>query len=358
MIKTIIKRELLNYLKNPIYYIGAILVFIGVYTSVSPYLGIHYFTDESEIKTLETYSELADAEIIDGYIPATKEDQFAMGLDNIKKVLIEEFQRSESEVNESIEKIKERKMSIPDVSAYMEENYSLPGGDTFFYHSTEMKKATVEEANNYIKHALEQQTYSSYFSRKYADFLSLMIVFYAILMLAFLYIRDSKKDIYELLHTRPVKAWQYITGKILGGMTALGLAVTVITAIFDVLVILHGKRAGFPVSVWDLWIVVLLYILPNLLMIASVYTGVAILFKNPLPAIPALLLYFVYSNMGSVLEDGTILYPKLAILVRFQSIFFDTVIPPQAVVNQIFLVGCTIVIILFSSLVWKRRRVY
>lgn len=358
MISTIIKREFINYLKNPIYYIGAVLVFLCIYLNVSPYLEIGYFTEESEIKTLDYDTGLADADIMDGYITPTAEEQYDMGLDKIREIFINDFHKPESEAAAIIRELKESRRSIREIAQYLEENYAFRGADSYFYYDSSLKKATVEEANQYIRNALGRNSYSDYFSRKYVDFLSVYIIFYAILMLAFLFIRDSKKDIYELLHTKPVKAWQYVAGKVLGGMAGMVLAVTAMTAAFDVIVIFHCRAAGFPVSVWELWYAVLLYIIPNLLMITSVYTGVAILFKNPLPAIPALVLYMVYSNMGRVTEEGTVIYPRLAIVVRFQDRFFETVIPPQEVFNQIFLMVCTILILLISILIWKRRRVY
>ena len=40
--KAIIKRNLKNYLKNPIFWIGLIVVLISMYQTLAPYLSIHY----------------------------------------------------------------------------------------------------------------------------------------------------------------------------------------------------------------------------------------------------------------------------------------------------------------------------
>ncbi|MGF7145160.1 ABC-2 type transport system permease protein [Anaerotaenia torta] len=351
--------ELKRYLRNPIFYIGAIIVVLGVYSSTSPYLGIHYFNDEGEIHTLEEYSEIADSDIMDGYIPATKEEQYKMGMEKIGQVMMEEFDFSQSQKNELINKLTEKNMSLMEIAEYMEANYSFLSANVYFYEF-KMRQASMEEANDYIKTSFSRHKYSNYFSRTYADYFGVYIIFYAIFMFAFLFIRDSKRDIYELLHTKPLKAREYIIGKIIGGMSALGIVVAAITLLFDVVVMLHGRAAGFPVSFWDLWLAVILYIIPNLLMVASVYTAIAVLFKSPLPALPALILYMIYSNMGSRMEDGSFGYKirKLAILVRFPGAFFETSTPPQAVLNQIILVLCSVFIILLSITVWRRRRVY
>lgn len=359
MLKTIIEMELKRYFRNPIYYIGAVIVILGVYSSISPYLKIHYFNDESEIHTLEEHSEIADADIMDGYIPAAKEDQYNMGLERIGQIMVDEFGLSQAEANELASRLKKSRMSFMEIADYMETKYSFYSANVYFYEA-EMKQANAAEANHYIENSLKEHTYSNYFSRKYADYFSVYIVFYAIFMFAFLFIRDSKGDIYELLHTKPVRAWQYISGKILGGLAAIGVTAGTVTLLFDVLVILHGRAAGFPVSFLDLYFAVILYVLPNLLMVASVHTGIAVLFKSPLPAVPALVLYMIYSNMGCRLEDGSFGYNlrKLAILVRFPDPFFETTAPPQAVFNQVFLLVCAMLVIVLSITIWKRRRVY
>lgn len=101
-----------------------------------------------------------------------------------------------------------------------------------------------------------------------------------------------------------------------------------------------------------------LYILPNMMMIVCVYGLVSLLFKNPLPAVPMLILYMVYSNMGSRNAEGVYGYygRPLAIMVRFPGNFFDTAAPPLALWNQSFLLLAAWCIILLSIQLWKRRR--
>lgn len=359
MIKTIVKREVISYLKNPMYYIGAILVFIGVYSSVSPYLNIHYFNEPSEIRTLDNHTGIADADISDGYIPTTKEEQYEVGLENIYTDLVENVKMPPEEANQLVIKLKDSKMSATETCRYMEEAYSYYGAE-YHFHNADIKQATVEEANNYIKESLSEKTYTDYFSRKYADYMGVYIIFYAIVIFAFLFMKDSKKDIYELLHTKPIKPWQYITGKILGGMVPMIVVVGVITVIYNILIMRQGIAAGFPVSFWVIWLGVIIYLIPNLLMIICVYTFISVLFKNPLPGVPALVLYMIYSNMGTRMEDGTFGYKirKLAILVRFPDLFFETITPSQAVVNQLSLACIAVVLSIISILMWKRRRVY
>ena len=47
----------------------------------------------------------------------------------------------------------------------------------------------------------------------------------------------------------------------------------------------------------------------------------------------------------------------LAIMVRFPGQLFDTTPPPMALLNQSFLIIVSVVIILISIQIWKRRRI-
>ena len=78
----------------------------------------------------------------------------------------------------------------------------------------------------------------------------------------------------------------------------------ILTILFGGLCEFFGRRAGFPVSMADFIKTASVYILPNMLMIASIYGAAALIFKNPLPAVPLLFLYLIYSNMGSIGPDG------------------------------------------------------
>jgi len=283
-----------------------------------------------------------------------------MGLQTIHQALIDNTVMTKEQADSIISKFREDEMSIDEIDEYLENEYSLLGMKWCFYEA-DIKQATVDEANDYIKEALSQETYTAYFARKYVDYLSVFIVFFSIVMLAFLFYEDSKKDIYELLHTKPIKPRQYIVGKILGGVIAISLVVIIITAVFTGLAMYRGIKAGFPVCFLDLWWMVLLYIVPILMMVTCVYTLISVLFKNPLPALPLLLLYAIYSNLlGTSYVSGRITYniPRLAILIRFPGTFFETSISGDAIINQIILAAVACLIAVISIVVWERRRVY
>lgn len=228
------------------------------------------------------------------------------------------------------------------------------------YENTAYYKGTREEINAYIAKKLENRTFSYYFSRKFADFTGLFMGFFATVLLSFLFMQDTRRNTYELLHTKPVSAGKYLSGKAGGGFAVCLIILAVLNLIFFGLCLASAGNRGFEVRLTDFLLADCFYILPNMLMIVSVYSLISLLFKSPLPAVPLLLLYIVYSNMGSRNAEGIYGYygRPLAIMVRFPGGFFDTAPPPMVLMNQSFLILAAACILFLSMQIWKRRRVY
>ena len=210
----------------------------------------------------------------------------------------------------------------------MEQEYDWYGA-RYLYEDSTYYKGTAEEINAYLDKKLEDKTFSFYYARKFADFAGLYMVFFAIIMLAVLFLQDTKKHTYELLHTKPVTAGKYVMGKVSAGFTICLLVLTILNILFWVLCRIYTKDSGFEVRLWDFVASTVLYILPNMLMIVSIYTLISLIFKNPLPGVPLLILYMVYSNLGGTNAEGVYGYwgKPLAIMVRFPGQLFDSRLP-------------------------------
>lgn len=251
-----------------------------------------------------------------------------------------------------------RPMEIKEACQYLEEQYGYHNA-YYAWEDTEYHKGTMDEINSYLKSKLEDRPFSYYFSRKFADFTGLFMGFVATILLAVLFMQDMRKNTYELLHTKPVSATQYIIGKVTGGFLIILIILGILNLVFWAASIICTSGNGFEIRLTDFLLATCLYVLPNMLMIVSVYTIVALLFKNPLPAVPLLVLYMIYSNMGGRNAEGVYGYygRPLAIMVRFPAMFFDVAPPPLAMVNQLSLLIASAGIILIGIQLWRRRRI-
>ena len=364
----IVAREIRNYLKNPLFWASLIFVAFMLYQLLNPYLGIHYFQAGEELQELDV-ERMGDADIMDGYVPSTEEQRLEFAWMKFGRELVEVLGLTEDEAAWLKEEASRLGLSTDQVMDYVWEHYEKAFenataehpmyGLPFLYKVYEIHQGSVEEANAYIRERLKKHSFSWYFSRAYADFGGLFLGFVSAVLLAFLFIRDTGRDTWELLHTKPISDTCYIFGKALGGFGVMVLLWGFLTLMFGGLCQLYGSRHGFPVNFGDFLVTGSVYVLPNLLMVVSIYTAVAILFKNPLPATPFLFLYMIYSNMGGQNAQGDYgFYGRpLAIMVRFSGRFFETE-APMAAANQSFLLLASVILLMLAVIGWKRRRVY
>lgn len=353
--KAMIRREILNYLKKPLFWIAIVIVIVGVFQQLNPYLNIHYITSEEELKN--DYPETVhEGEIFEGYIPSSEEEHRELWEKNIQESLITDFGMNNEEVSNVIQEMSG--MEIKEACRYLEEQHGYYNAE-YLWEDAAYRKGTMDEINSYIEGKLDEHPFSYYFSRKFADFSGLFMGFTATVLFAVLFMQDMRKNTYELLHTKPINATQYIIGKVTGGFLISLIILGILNLVFWAACLICTSGNGFEIRLTDFLLATCLYILPNMLMIVCVYTIVALLFKNPLPAVPLLVLYMIYSNMGSRNAEGIYGYygRPLAIMVRFPDMFFDVTPPPLALINQICLLFASAVIILIGIQLWRRRRI-
>lgn len=352
---SIIKREVKSFTKKPLFWIGVIFVAFGVFQTVSPYLGTRFLA-EGETITNDGPDAVYEGEVYEGYVPSTEEQRRKAWEETVRETLTAQFQVNKAEVEAALNEMKV--IDITQACSYLEEKYDYRQA-IYDYENASYHKGTREEINSYIAKKLENKTFSYYFARKFADFAGLYMGFFAAVMLSVLFMQDTRKNTYELLHTKSVSAGKYVAGKTAGGFVVCFIVLAALNFIFWILCCVSTRSSGFEVRLLDFITATCLYILPNMLMIVSIYGLISLLFKSPLPAVPLLLLYMVYSNMGSTNAEGKYGYygRPLAIMVRFPGQFFDTAPPPMALFNQSFLILASIGILLISIQLWKRRRI-
>lgn len=353
----ILRKELKYYFKRPLYYIGIVLVIISVFYNVRTYMNIQYYEQDKEFTEL-SYKKAEDVEIYDGYIPTTKEEQFQKGIDNIYNELVNQMMVDEEVAKKAVETIRNQNMDMDQIREYMSQNFNIHNIQPYFINGTNYKLASVDEVNVYIKEKLSEERFSQYFGRKFADYMSVSIVFFSMVMLVFLCAKDFERDMYELLHTKPIKSYQFIIGKILGGIIAVGIAIVIITSIFDIFLMIHCYQNNLPGNWLDLWFYVLVCNIPAVIFISSLYIFITGIFKTSLPTIPIIVLFGIYSNIGKTLENGRYEYVQkpLSILTRFPNYFFDTSFNNSMWISQGLLIFIAVVLVGCSIYLWSRRR--
>lgn len=79
----VMKREIRNYLKRPLFWLGVVIVILGVFIHLDPYLKIHYIRSEEELSINFPADEFPDrvheGDVYEGYIPSSGENKDSCG---------------------------------------------------------------------------------------------------------------------------------------------------------------------------------------------------------------------------------------------------------------------------------------
>ena len=181
----IFKREIKNYLKRPLFWVGILLVIYGVFNTTSPYLTTHYLGQGEKI--INDYPDTVRlGDVYEGYIPANPEKHREIWSGQIKQALIDELEMSDLEAQSVMSKLVD--MELEEAFVYLEEKYDWYSA-RYMYEDSAYYKGTPEEINTYLNEKMKNKAFSFYYSRKFADFAGLFMCFFATIMLSPLFTR-------------------------------------------------------------------------------------------------------------------------------------------------------------------------
>ena len=270
---------------------------------------------------------------------------------------ISECEMSHEDAQKQMDEVLSKGWTVQEIRQFFIDEYGIVGFQSVWNMSA-YKKADAGEVQQYLDSVFQEESYTSYLGRKYADYLGITSILFTISVFVILLMRDMRKSIYSFIHTKPISSRNYVLGKYIAGISMVLLFVVILTAIVDVVAVSAGNSYGYKTSLWDIWANIIMYDLPGILLTGCIMLFISILFKNVIPAIPAMLLYFIYANIGTLssAEDYHYQVKPGAIFIRFPQLFTETEIPSGIVSNQIFLLILAIVLLIASIQIWERRR--
>lgn len=353
----VIKVKMIRILKNPVFAIGLIVMLIFVYMQCGRYLDIDYLTVNSQIKPVDE-ELIGDADVMDGYIPMSEEENYIDRMFRFRDNLIKHVGMDEDLVNEMMNTA--LNMERQDAIDFLERECPFVADLSGYFRSGEGKKlGTVTEINGYISEALDKEDFMDYFGRKYIDYLGTIFAFFCLILYPFYFAPDSRKDIYEILHTKPVSGGKYILLQALGSILIGLLAVVVITLISQGFVFVNKDRFNFAVNTARIWKYTLWCLIPTIVYISAVFLFFSILFKSPFPALPFLFIQILYSNAGVTSANGSYVYIHRpgAIMIRYPEMFFETRLSETFYAKQAFLLALGVIILVAAAILWEKKRI-
>lgn len=347
---SLVKKDFMLLLKSPLTYIDVLSMVVILYITVSPYIKL-YDDFQPDGETME-YSY--DGNITDGYIPTPENERWEYVSQEMEAYLVSECEMSHEDAQKQMDEVLSKGWTVQEIRQFFIDEYGIVGFQSVWNMSA-YKKADAGEVQQYLDSVFQEESYTSYLGRKYADYLGITSILFTISVFAILLMRDMRKSIYSFIHTKPISSRNYVLGKYIAGISMVLLFVVILTAIVDVVAVSAGNSYGYKTSLWDIWANIIMYDLPGILLTGCIMLFISILFKN---VIPAMLLYFIYANIGTLssAEDYHYQVKPGAIFIRFPQLFTETEIPSGIVSNQIFLLILAIVLLIASIQIWERRR--
>ena len=349
----LIRKDYTLMLKNPLIYLGIFAMVVILFMTVSPYLNLYgnLRTEGEEV----VYSDGAD--IMDGYIPTPENERWEYVSAKMEAVLVSDYKMSQEDAEKQMKEVRDSNWTIQEIRQYFIDKYDLAGFASV-WEDCSYKKADITEMRQYLDTVFQKDTYTNYFARKYADYLGISSILFAMIVFSILLMHDMRKNIYSFIHTKPISGRTYVLGKLFTGISFVICTIIVLTLIADIIALNVGNSYGYPTNFGDIWGTIFAFDLPGILLTGCIMLFISLLFKNIIPAVPAMLLYFMYANIGTINADEGYHYQVKpgAVFVRFPQMFTETEIPSGILGNQIFLLILAIILLIASILIWERRR--
>lgn len=356
----IIKYNIKRMISNPLFWVLTILAGAAIFASMWKYCSSFGYLKE-DVSIIDSQHLEHRGEVTDGYIPRSDKeinDQLMEQYESLANIMVSFLGYPEKETYETMEYLKNSQLSLVEQNKYLDEKYHTR--EISFYYLSRMKKSTVQEANQYMKSMFRKHSYTYYVSFKYAEQAATYIYLLCIIVFAFSFYSETKKDVYELLHTKPFAKGAYVMGKIISNLLVGLIPLGIITLAYDVVLVIHASREHLPFHIWDIWLAVLLLVLPVLFFFSALYMLISLIFMNSIPAVAISIALFYSSAMGfpddNVTRFDYLLHPFGLVAYFPYSIFFGQY-TYQLVLNFLGVFFLGIVLSVFSEILWQKRRV-
>lgn len=238
---SLVKKDFMLLLKSPLTYIGVLSMVVILYITVSPYIKL-YDDFQPDGETME-YSY--DGNITDGYIPTPENERWEYVSQEMEAYLVSECEMSHEDAQKQMDEVLSKGWTVQEIRQFFIDEYGIVGFQSVWNMSA-YKKADAGEVQQYLDSVFQEESYTSYLGRKYADYLGITSILFTISVFAILLMRDMRKSIYSFIHTKPISSRNYVLGKYIAGISMVLLFVvnsmfqavamlvsTILNAVFD-----------------------------------------------------------------------------------------------------------------------------
>lgn len=150
---------------------------------LSPYIKL-YDDFQPDGETME-YSY--DGNITDGYIPTPENERWEYVSQEMEAYLVSECEMSHEDAQKQMDEVLSKGWTVQEIRQFFIDEYGIVGFQSVWNMSA-YKKADAGEVQQYLDSVFQEESYTSYLGRKYADYLGITSILFTISVFAILLI--------------------------------------------------------------------------------------------------------------------------------------------------------------------------
>jgi hypothetical protein len=226
------------------------------------------------------------------------------------------------------------------------------GGHTVF--AKERREGWIAVPKSYEELVAEEKRvvelgFTPLVAQMFADYYGIALAMLTVFLAAFIFYRDKRSHILELVCSRSVSGYTYIFSKFAGTCIPVFASITAVAAVPTFFAV-KMKMEGYEVKIFTYFSTFAVWLFPTVMFIAAAAMLVSLLVNNPIPAFAAQFFFFVIS-VAPLQGD----YSLYKVFIRHN--VMEPLANPQAFyINRVFIALMSVIFILVTAGIWEARR--
>jgi hypothetical protein len=240
----------------------------------------------------------------------------------------------------------------------MDEIDRLMGGGTLygklFREVNLTRPMNYQEAQADFKTSMEKEGLTNAYGRYFADYMGIAAGFLTVFISGFIFTRDRRYRMHELINSRTVSSLTYVAAKFLAvtvvAFVCILVPATHATAIFARI----SQMYSYQIDYLAFYKYAFIWILPTIMFSNAFGMLLSVIFDNGI--IPVLAqVSFWSTSLNNIIVDYSLLRP----VIRFNTVGDYNIYQKylEAIItNRVFYVAFSLSVVFLTSLIWERRR--
>ncbi len=231
----------------------------------------YIFVDTTETELISQSLDYLNERIADGDIPKDRAYEF--------EPIIEMLESGTHSLDDVLDSVNDNDFLFPYLSACKSQFTQRLG--------------TVEEVSNTMLSAFGSKGYTTELYQKYVTYMQIISALMIFPLFMFLFTRDYKSGMYEIVYMQPMKEHKYILSRYFGAFIPLVLYLYVFGLLLNLISAIRFIGAGYPYEYTMFLPTFMLYIFPTVFFFSTLITVSMMLIKKAVAVFPLYIAFII-----------------------------------------------------------------